>query len=149
MAASVWTLTKVYASPYRVVYKADCTVVNDGLVTTKDITCTGAVTPDLVTDSNAGTKLRRVATALTSGITTQPLAESRAYGGTDPESGIASKGTMNVKVVKSSGTATAGDEVTVLANTDGAGALKFTVSYLPAAVGSYHITVSAIHSAGR
>ena len=149
MAAPTWTLTKVYASPYRVVYKADCTVLGDGTVSSKDITCTGAGTPDLVTDSNAGTKLRRVASALTSGITTQPLSEGRIYGGTDPESGIASKGTMNVKVVKSSGTATAGDELTVKADTDGAAAAKLTVSYLPAAVGSYHITVSAIHSAGR
>jgi hypothetical protein len=158
MAAITWTLAKVYATRNRVVYAADITA--GGTVDTKDITCTGTATPDLITDTAVGTRINQVATACKFGgtapvgtapatIDTQAKAEARVYGGTDPLTNTTSKPTLAVNIVKSQGTATAGADLSVYANTDGAAAVKLTVNALAAAACRYHIEVRALPGYGR
>ena len=154
MAAITWTLAKVYADPYKVIYAADITVA--GTVDSKNITCTGAATPDLVTDTVVGTPIGRavaacVTPAVNAGnpIDSQAKAEAVVYGGKNPITGATSDGLLDVQVTKSQGTGTAGADVSVLANTNAGGSLLLTVSALAAAACRYHITVKAKHSAGR
>ena len=154
MPAIVWTLAKVYADPYKVVYAADITA--GGTVDSKNITCTGAATPDLIADTTASDPIGRAVAAcktpaVNAGnpIDSQAKAEAVVYGGKNPITSATSDGLLDVQVTKSQGTGTAGADVSVLANTNAGGSLLLTVSALAAAACRYHITVKAKHSAGR
>ena len=154
MPAIVWTLAKVYADPYKVVYAADITA--GGTVDSKNITCTGAATPDLIADTTASDPIGRAVAAcktpaVNAGnpIDSQAKAEAVVYGGKNPITSATSDGLLDVQVTKSQGTGTAGADVSVLANTNAGGSLLLTVSALAAAACRYHITIKAKHSAGR
>jgi hypothetical protein len=153
--AAAWTLAKVYASRNRVVYKASA----DGAVAvvTKSITCTGAVTPDLITDTDPATRIGQIFAACktpaagvsATGIDSQAKAESVVYGGKNPLTGATSSPVLALNVVKTLGTATSGSEVTATANTNASGSLRIDLSCLAAAACDYAIEIKALPGYAR